>query len=226
MADHFEGERGAFFALRRLRHQPALRCRALSAPRPRSAKRSRHRRSKDERHANRAAPSWIAALAQFFEQLAVDAVARRADRPGLRPESHARSRRSRVRAGACSCRTCNRRRARRCRASAGSAASARCGAGRIPGSPGESISAVPAARSTQYQVVLVVVCLPEFRACEISPVSAEAPGTSRLISVLLPAPEGPSTSVVLPASSFSRVARSTSPEAVSDSGSTPWCMRR
>ena len=47
-------------------------------------------------------------------------------------------------------------------------------------------------------VVLVVVCLPELSACEISPICAVASGTSRLISVLLPAPEGPSTSVVLP----------------------------
>jgi hypothetical protein len=39
--------------------------------------------------------------------------------------------------------------------------------------------------------VLVVVCLPEFKACEISPVSARALGTNALTKVLLPAPEGP-----------------------------------
>ncbi len=45
------------------------------------------------------------------------------------------------------------------------------------------------APSIQYQVVVVVVWRPELSACEISPVSACAPGTSRLISVLLPEPE-------------------------------------
>ena len=75
--------------------------------------------------------------------------------------------------------------------------------------------------STQYQVVLVVVCLPELSACEISPVSTVAPGTSRLISVLLPEPEGPSTSVVLPRRCSISVARSTSPDCASDKGSTP-----
>ena len=64
---------------------------------------------------------------------------------------------------------------------------------------GESISAVVRSASTQYQWVLVVVCLPEFRACEISPVSTVAPGTSRLMRVLLPEPEGPSTSVTFAA---------------------------
>ena len=53
--------------------------------------------------------------------------------------------------------------------------------------------------STQYQEVLVVVCLPEFKACDISPVITLASGTSALIKVLLPAPEGPSTKVVRPA---------------------------
>ena len=56
---------------------------------------------------------------------------------------------------------------------------------------------------------------------EISPVCASAPGASRLIKVLLPAPDGPSTSVVLPCSSLSSSARSTSADALSDSGSTP-----
>ena len=87
--------------------------------------------------------------------------------------------------------------------------------------PGESISAVSLALSTQYQVVLVVVCLPEFSACEISPVCASAPGANRLISVLLPAPDGPSTSVVLPCNSFSSAALSTSFDSFSDSGNTP-----
>ena len=53
-----------------------------------------------------------------------------------------------------------------------------------------------AMRSTQYQVVVVVVCLPELSACEISPVTTWAPGTKELMSVLLPEPEGPSTKVV------------------------------
>ena len=87
--------------------------------------------------------------------------------------------------------------------------------------PGESISAVVRAASIQYQWVLVVVCLPEFSACEISPVSTEAPGTSRLISVLLPEPDGPSTSVVLPCRCSISRARSTSLDSASDSGSTP-----
>ena len=54
--------------------------------------------------------------------------------------------------------------------------------------------------SAQYQVVLVVVCLPELRARDTSPVWAPASGTSRLIKVLLPTPDGPSTRVVRPAS--------------------------
>ena len=65
--------------------------------------------------------------------------------------------------------------------------------------PGESISAVVRlSGSTQYQVVLVVVCLPELSAREISPVSAPACGTSRFTSVLLPTPDGPRIRVVLP----------------------------
>src|SRR5260370_2782459 len=56
--------------------------------------------------------------------------------------------------------------------------------------PGESISAVVRSSSIQYQLVVVVVCLPEFSACEISLVAARAPGTSRLIKVLLPEPDG------------------------------------
>ena len=66
--------------------------------------------------------------------------------------------------------------------------------------PGESIRAVVRAASIQYQVVVVVVCLPVLSTREISLVAACAPGTSRLISVLLPTPEGPSTKVRLPAS--------------------------
>ena len=57
--------------------------------------------------------------------------------------------------------------------------------------------------STQYQVVVVVVCLPEFKAWEISPVTTWAPGTKELIKVLLPEPDGPSTKVVLPLSNCS-----------------------
>ena len=60
--------------------------------------------------------------------------------------------------------------------------------------------AVPLALSSQYQRVLVVVCLPELRAWEISPVCAPASGSSQLMRVLLPVPEGPSTSVFLPCS--------------------------
>jgi hypothetical protein len=52
--------------------------------------------------------------------------------------------------------------------------------------------------SIQYSVVLVVVCLPEFSACEISAVSTCACGTKRLVRLLLPAPEGPSTKVFFP----------------------------
>ena len=91
--------------------------------------------------------------------------------------------------------------------------------------PGESIKAVVCCGSTQYSVVLVVVCLPELSALEISPVTTSAPGTSRLINVLLPAPEGPSTSVVLPCICLSNSARSTSLDSRSDSGSTPYPMR-
>ena len=54
--------------------------------------------------------------------------------------------------------------------------------------PGESISAVRRSASTQYQVVLVVVCLPELSAREISPVSARASGVgkSTLVNRLVP----------------------------------------
>ena len=45
--------------------------------------------------------------------------------------------------------------------------------------------AVPLALSSQYQRVLVVVCLPELRAWEISPVCAPASGSSQLMRVLL-----------------------------------------
>ncbi len=51
------------------------------------------------------------------------------------------------------------------------------------------------AASIQYSVVVVVVCRPELSACEISPVCALACGTSRFTRVLLPEPEGPSTSL-------------------------------
>ena len=56
------------------------------------------------------------------------------------------------------------------------------------------------AASIQYKVVLVVVCLPEFRAREISAVSTLAVGTSKLVKLLLPEPDGPSTKVFLPSS--------------------------
>ena len=72
--------------------------------------------------------------------------------------------------------------------------------------PGESIRAPLRASSSQYQRVLVVVWRPVFSACEISPTCAAACGTTRLISVLLPMPLGPSTSVVRPASSGASVA--------------------
>ena len=55
-------------------------------------------------------------------------------------------------------------------------------------------------KHSQYHVVLVVVCLPEFKACEISCVSTLALGNRVLIKVLLPEPDGPSTKVVLPCS--------------------------
>src|SRR6218665_809261 len=99
--------------------------------------------------------------------------------------------------------------------------------------PGESISALVRASSIQYQWVLVVVCRPEFSAWDSAPVSTAAPGTSRLISVLLPhpdaptngvllpGPEGPSTSVVLAVSCCSSAARSTALDRASDKGSTP-----
>ncbi len=61
--------------------------------------------------------------------------------------------------------------------------------------------------SSQYQVVVVVVCRPLPRACEISPTWAAAAGTSRLMSVLLPMPLAPSTSVVRPLSSGNSAAR-------------------
>ena len=68
----------------------------------------------------------------------------------------------------------------------------------------ESIKAVVLSSSTQYQVVDVVVCLPLCKALEIMLVAALACGTRRLIKVLLPAPDGPSTSVMRPCSaSFS-----------------------
>ena len=60
--------------------------------------------------------------------------------------------------------------------------------------------AVVRSPSTQYQLVVVVVCLPVFSTREISLVATWAPGTSKLISVLLPTPEGPSTNVRLPCS--------------------------
>jgi hypothetical protein len=69
-------------------------------------------------------------------------------------------------------------------------------------------------------VVLVVVCLPEFSACEISPVSARAPGTSRLISVLLPAPEGPAPAWSCPQQLQQALAVGVLRRR-SDSGSTP-----
>lgn len=49
--------------------------------------------------------------------------------------------------------------------------------------------AVLRASSIQYRLVVVVVCLPVLSTREISLVAACAPGTSRLISVLLPTPE-------------------------------------
>ena len=54
------------------------------------------------------------------------------------------------------------------------------------------------AASIQYSVVLVVVCLPELSAVDISCVSTCAWGTQRLMSVLFPAPEGPRIRLVLP----------------------------
>ena len=67
--------------------------------------------------------------------------------------------------------------------------------------PGESIRALCRAGSIQYQWVAVVVCRPVLSAWEISPTWALASATSRLTSVLLPAPLGPRTSVARSASS-------------------------
>ena len=69
-------------------------------------------------------------------------------------------------------------------------------------------------------MVLVVVCLPELSAREISAVCASAPGLSQLMSVLLPAPEGPSSNVVLPDIRLSSVAWSAVLAVLSAIGST------
>ena len=68
--------------------------------------------------------------------------------------------------------------------------------------PGESISAVVRSASTQYQVVLVVVCLPEFSALRVSPVCTAAPRDQQVDQGALARARGPSTSVVLPARCF------------------------
>ena len=81
--------------------------------------------------------------------------------------------------------------------------------------PGESISAVWRASSSQYQVVVVVVWRPAFSASEISPTWALALGTMRLISVLLPAPLGPSTRVARPARRGAISASAASPSVLS-----------
>ena len=104
------------------------------------------------------------------------------------------------------------RQAPRWRAKSGiSAARSATGTWRRPNSwkPGESISAASCALSSQYQRVCVVVWRPEFSAVEISPTCAAASGTSRLTSVLLPVPEGPSTSVA-PLESAARRSRASS----------------
>jgi len=82
------------------------------------------------------------------------------------------------------------------------------------------MSALRRESSSQYQVVVVVVCLPDFSALEISPTCASACGTSRLTSVLLPMPLGPSTSVVLPSTSGASVARPAAGSAFSASSTT------
>ena len=50
--------------------------------------------------------------------------------------------------------------------------------------PGESISALARASSSQYQVVVVVVCLPELSACEISPVLGEKEQSEQFVDTL------------------------------------------
>ena len=135
---------------------------------------------------------------QLGQDLAVDAVARLGDLAPLQRRQHAAARLVLV---AAVVEAAFARRAGRCRASARRARSTRCGAGRIPGSPANRSGRSAARRSIQYQCVAVVVCRPVLSAWEISPTCALASATSRLTSVLLPAPLGPRTSVARPASS-------------------------
>ena len=140
---------------------------------------------------------------QLVEDLAVDAVARLADLAARDRREHAAAGlvpvRAVVEAAALAC--------ARGRASARQLRAASIWCSPNSWKPGESISAVVRAASSQYHCVVVVVCRPELSACEISPICAPASATSRLISVLLPAPLGPSTSVAWPASSGASAAR-------------------
>ena len=65
---------------------------------------------------------------------------------------------------------------------------------------------------------------PAFKACEISPTCAPASATSRLISVLLPVPLGPSTSVARPSSNGASRARLSSGRAFSATSITSMPM--
>ena len=117
-------------------------------------------------------------LYKFCSSWRLSCLAWRPIRPVIAP-------RIRAHADACSCRTCTRSRVRRCRACSVPDRWARGGAGQLleAGRVDEARWCAPGASTRRYSWW----CIAGLSACEISPVSTEAPSTSRLMSVLLPA---------------------------------------